>query len=153
MCPSISKCTQFANSFDYECRNFWIKNFLKNCLNLKNVQKTFRLLSQSLLYTDDGSARCCWTVLNKISEYTGDSSAVRKYDVSIWKKTENQNFSRRAFWEKLFFGFLVKFRYVTSTLYAIKSDVAGTKIIFRLLTKNILCIFFRRIECCVCLGP
>ena len=72
--------------------------------------------------------RGCWTVLNKILEYTENSSTVRKCDVSTWKK--NWNISRRCFWEKWIFLFLGKFRYVISTIYAIKSDIAGAENFF-----------------------
>ena len=77
-------------------------------------------------YIERGS-QCCWTVLNKISEYTGNFSAVRKYDVGIWKKTKIKIFRGELFGKSGFFVFLGKFRYVTSTLYAIISHVAGIK--------------------------
>ena len=68
-------------------------------------QENNDLYNNSNHFKNTRCPRCCWMVLNKISEYTGNSSAVRKYDVSIWKKNKNQNFSRRAFWEKLFLVF------------------------------------------------
>ena len=44
------------------------------------------------------------------------------------KKTKIKIFQKGELFEKSgFFGFLGKFRYVTSTLYAITSDLAGIK--------------------------
>ena len=43
------------------------------------------------------------------------------------KKTKIKFFGGELFEKSCFFVFLVKFRYVTSTLYDIKSDVAETK--------------------------
>ena len=43
------------------------------------------------------------------------------------KKTKIKIFRGELFEKSGFFGFLGKFRYVTSTLYAITTDVAGIK--------------------------